>query len=185
MTEVAFSVDEHQVVARVDPLPGGIDQFLRIFCQQHLPQTVRPGRPFVGSCIPECDTAALLRVSRYNRTVQGNPDFYRNIVAILNLYRLLMDLGPAPLVFVLVVAGVVFLKLFDVEVLIISAQVSYAPGHPGIVAEVGERRHAGKRKTNNVEFGTGYMVLVVNGGCIQRPMGVARQERHSRRSPAA
>ena len=145
VTEVAIGIDEYQVVARVNPFPHRFDQLVRIFCQQHLPQPVGPGgRPFRRRVL-ESDTAALLRVSRDNRTVLGDPDLQGNVVAALNFYRLLIHLSSPPLVFVLVVTGVVFLKLFDIEILIICAQVSHAPGHPGIVAEVGERGHPRKR----------------------------------------
>ena len=68
------------------------------------------------------------------------------------------------------------LKALDEQILVVRVAMGDAPGHPGVVGEVGESRHAGKGKADHVELAAGHVVLVVHVGNVQGAVGVPGQE---------
>ena len=93
------------------------------------------------------------------------------------------DVGLPPLALPLVLAGVV--EPLDVEVVVIGLGVGHAPCHAGVVAEMGKAGAAREGEPQGVEVGAGDVVLVVDVGGVERPVGVARNERLPRGRAAA
>ena len=97
--------------------------------------------------------------------------------------RLAAHFGLAPFTLPLVLARVV--EPLDVEVVVVGLCVGHAPCHAGVVAEVGEARAAGEREAEGVEFRAGDVVLVVDVGGVEGPVGIARHEGLARGRAAA
>jgi len=94
-----------------------------------------------------------------------------------HVYGLVVHLGSQPPALELIQWRVPISKPLYVQVLVVGHSVGDAPGYLLVVPEVRKPRHAGEGQTHHVEVGAGQVVLVINVGCVQGPVGVSRQER--------
>ena len=179
---VAVHVREYEVVAGVDPAAHRLVHVVDGPGAQHERQALRPRiRPGGGSLL--AGDAVSRRASQDDRPVVRRHDIELGHASTARPDSFAADVGPPPLALPLVLAGVV--EPLDVEVVVVGLGVGHAPCHAGVVAEVGEARAAGEGEPQCIEFGAGDVVLVVDVGGVEGPVGVARDERLPRGRAAA
>ena len=120
-----------------------------------------------------------------HRAVMGRHRLDLDGRAVPHHDRLAPHVRLAPLSAELVAVGTATLEAFDEEVLIIGHRVRHAPCHAGVVAEVRQAGHAGEAQADGVPLGAGEMVLVVDVGHVEAPVGIARDERPAARRAGA
>ncbi len=69
------------------------------------------------------------------------------------------------------------MEAFEVEVLVVCHGGGDTPGDGAVMAEVGQPWHAWERQPHSIELGAREVILIEHIGSIERPVGVAGEQR--------
>src|SRR5262245_40306814 len=105
----------------------------------------------------------------------GDIDLQRLAVAYANYLGLVLNLTPLSLA--LVKPGIVGMEAFNVEILIVCHGGGDTPGDVPVMAEVGQPWNAWERQPDSIELRTGQVILIEHVRGVERPMGVASEQR--------
>ena len=174
-----------EVVGRVHPVPQRLVQLVDAARAQHARQALRRRVRAVGGCVPERYPVAGLRIAGDDRAVARDDHVDLHVVAASDAQHLAADLHLLPPVAVLAEQRRAVPEPLEVHVLVVGHGVRDAPGDVGVVSEVREAREPREGQADRVELRAGDVVLVVDVGRVERPVGVAGHERPTRSRPRA